>query len=47
MQIKTGIDIIEVERIKKAINSSNGKFLNRVFTEREIEYCNFKKSRLL
>lgn len=44
MQIKTGIDIIEVERIKKAIESSNGKFLNRVFTENEITYCNSKKN---
>lgn len=44
MQIKTGIDIIEVERIKKAINTSNGRFLNRVFTEKEIEYCNSKKT---
>ena len=42
MQIKTGIDIIEVSRIKNAIESSNNKFLERVFTEKEIEYCNSK-----
>lgn len=27
MEVKTGIDIIEVGRIKNAIESSNGKFL--------------------
>lgn len=42
MQIKTGVDIIEVSRIKKAIESSNNKFLERVFTKNEIEYCNSK-----
>lgn len=42
MQIKTGIDIIEVERIKKAIDSSNNKFLQRVYTDNEIAYCNSK-----
>ena len=44
MQIKTGIDIIEVSRIKKAIENSNEKFLKKVFTEKEIEYCNSKKT---
>ncbi|MEJ8553955.1 holo-ACP synthase [Tepidibacter sp. Z1-5] len=33
----TGIDIIEIERIKKAINKNN-KFLRRIYTEKEIEY---------
>ena len=44
MQIKTGIDIIEVSRIKKAIENSNEMFLKKVFTEKEIEYCNSKKT---
>lgn len=43
MEIKTGIDIIEVSRIQKAIESSNNSFLSKVFTEKEIEYCNSKK----
>lgn len=42
MQIKTGIDIIEVARIKNAIDKSNNKFLQRVFTDNEIAYCNSK-----
>lgn len=44
MQIKTGIDIIEVERIEEAINSLGEKFLKRVFTDYEIKYCNSKNN---
>ncbi|MDY6915282.1 MAG: holo-ACP synthase [Candidatus Cloacimonadota bacterium] len=33
-----GIDNIEVHRIKKQIDSSD-KFKKKIFTEREIEYC--------
>ena len=39
IKIKTGIDIIEVERIKKAIEEMGENFLSRIFTEREIQYC--------
>ena len=42
MQIRTGVDIIEVERIKKGIEESGDVFLNRIFTPTEIEYCNSK-----
>lgn len=42
MKIKTGIDIIEVSRIKKAIETSNEAFIEKVFTKKEIEYCNSK-----
>lgn len=42
MQVKTGTDIIEVERIKESIEKIGNKFLNRVFTENEIKYCNGK-----
>ena len=40
MNIKCGTDIIEVKRIEDAIIKSNNKFLNEVFTDEEIEYCN-------
>lgn len=40
MKLKTGIDIIEVDRIKKAIEELGDSFLNRIFTEQEILYCN-------
>ena len=44
MKITTGIDIIEVERIKKAINEMGNNFLNRIYTENEIEYCEKHKN---
>ncbi len=37
MRILTGADIIEVSRIKKAMEDEN--FKTRVFTDVEIEYC--------
>ena len=45
MKISCGTDIIEIERIKKNIeNSKTGEaFINKVFTEKEIEYCKSKK----
>lgn len=43
MIIKTGIDIIEIDRIKDSIEKTNGKFCEKVYTEKEIEYCESKK----
>lgn len=34
-----GIDIIEIQRISSAVNSWGTKFLTRIYTEREVEYC--------
>lgn len=42
MNIKCGTDIIEVERIKKAIEHKKDSLKNRIFTEQEIEYCENK-----
>lgn len=42
MHIKTGIDIIEVERIKSNIEKFANNFLDRIFTEKEIAYCESK-----
>lgn len=44
MQIKVGIDIIEVNRIKESIEDGGANFLNRVFTQNEIKYCESKKA---
>lgn len=44
MQIKVGIDIIEVNRIKESIEDNGESFLNRVFTQNEIKYCESKKA---
>ncbi len=44
MKISCGTDIIEIERIKDSIEETNNKFLNRVYTKKEIEYCESKKA---
>ena len=44
MKISCGTDIIEIERIKDSIEETNNKFLDRVYTEKEIEYCESKKA---
>ena len=44
MKVTCGTDIIEIERIKNSIEKLGKKFLNRVFTEKEIEYCEDKKN---
>ena len=38
--ISIGIDIVKVSRIKNLLASKEEKFLNKVFTEEEISYCN-------
>lgn len=43
MKISCGIDIIEIDRIKSSIEDLGDKFINRVFTDNEIEYCESKK----
>lgn len=44
MKIKCGTDIIEIDRIKESIESLGDKFLNKVYTPKEIEYCEGKKA---
>ena len=44
MKILCGTDIIEINRVEEAIESLGDKFLNRVFTKREIEYCESRKN---
>lgn len=39
MKITCGTDIIEIDRIRKAIESLGDKFLNEIYTSKEIEYC--------
>lgn len=34
-----GIDIVEIDRVKEAVEKSGKRFLTRVFTAREIAYC--------
>ena len=44
MKITCGTDIIEIERVKSAIEDSREEFLDRVFTQSEIEYCEGRKN---
>lgn len=42
MQIKCGTDIIEIQRIKNNIENLKERFLKRIYTEKEIQYCESK-----
>ena len=44
MKINCGVDIIEVNRIKESIENLGDKFLNKIYTSSEIEYCNSKNN---
>src|ERR1700727_1670112 len=43
MLVGTGIDIIEIDRIQTSIDRFGERFLGRIFTAGEIEYCMRKK----
>lgn len=45
MIIGIGIDLIEVSRIESALSRWGERFEGRVFTEKEMLYCNSKKDR--
>lgn len=38
-----GLDLVAVERIERMVDLWGEKFLNRIYTEKEIEYCLPKK----
>jgi holo-[acyl-carrier protein] synthase len=40
-----GIDIIEIERIKQSIETFGDRFLNKIFTKTEIDYCAVRKNK--
>ncbi|MFZ5518421.1 MAG: holo-ACP synthase [Candidatus Zhuqueibacterota bacterium] len=40
-----GIDIIEVARVEKQIAGDDSGFLKRIFSEKEIGYCELKRNR--
>lgn len=44
MKILTGTDIIEINRIKESIESLGESFKNRIYTEKEIKYCESKRN---
>ena len=45
MIIGTGVDIAEVPRIRETIERYGDRFLQRIFTEGEIRYCEAKATR--
>ncbi len=44
MQIKSGIDIIEIDRIKRSIDELGENFIKRIYTDQEIKYCESKNN---
>ena len=44
MNIRIGTDIIEISRIKRSIEDTDNKFIERIYTNNEIEYCESRKS---
>jgi len=44
VKILTGTDIIEINRIKESIESLGENFKNKIYTEKEIEYCESKRN---
>lgn len=39
-----GTDLIEVSRVKEACENHSERFINRIFTPEEIEYCQKKRN---
>ena len=44
--LSTGIDLVEVDRIERAISRYGERFLTRVFTEGELAYCRGRSPQL-
>ena len=44
MIIGIGVDLVDVQRFESIIYRWKDKFLKRVFTDKEIKYCNNKKN---
>lgn len=45
MVIGIGIDIIEIERIKNSIERFGNSFLNKIYTQNELDYCLAKNNK--
>lgn len=43
LKISVGTDIVEIERIKNAIERKKEKFIESIYTSGEIEYCEARK----
>ncbi len=38
-----GVDIVRIDRLRKSVESAGKRFLERVFTDAEVEYCHRKR----
>jgi len=45
MILGVGIDIIEIDRIKKSIDNYDDHFMNKIYTKTEIEYAQSKSNK--
>ncbi len=45
MVIGIGTDIIEIDRIKNSIEKNGDRFLSKIYTHNEIEYCQRKANK--
>ena len=45
-QLHSGIDIIEIDRIKDVLLKHSSRFLTKIFTEYEINYCRGRATQL-
>jgi holo-[acyl-carrier protein] synthase len=46
MIVGTGIDIAEVDRIRQSIGRFGRRFIERIFTEDEVRYCESKANKI-
>jgi len=46
MKLETGIDLVEIARIERAVARLGERFLNRVFTSAELAYCRGRMAQL-
>ena len=45
MVLGIGVDIIEIDRIKKSVDRFGDRFLNKIFTQTELDYSLSKKNK--
>ncbi len=46
MKLETGVDLVEIARIERAVARLGERFLNRVFTSAELVYCRGRVAQL-
>ena len=46
MNLRTGVDMIEIERVAEAVSAHGDRFLERVYTPAELAYCRGRRESL-